>query len=282
MKECQQTMRKPDSISVARLMAFNKFSVGNFFEVLRELRSKHQFHSKDIYNIDDTGFSTVPTKSPKVISARGNQRVIKATSAERGTTITCVCAMNAIGNFFPFLIFPRMRMNPSFIYGAPNGSTEVARETGWITAQIFLKYLQHFKLRSFYYLTTTALIQLGVDFYRAHNIFLLVFPPHTSHKLQPLDVAFYSPLTAAYSQGCDNFMVNHPGYAIAIKTVAGIFGKAYLKTAIIRIAINEPFNYSIFDDEDFEPSHPTDTLVQDSQPKDSPAVIPDPSRDNSA
>ncbi|KAG8233259.1 hypothetical protein J437_LFUL009968 [Ladona fulva] len=83
MKEYQLTMRKPDSTSVARLMAFNKFSVGNVFEVLRELRSKHQFHAKDIYNIDETCFSTVPTKSPKVISARGNRRVIKATVAQQ-------------------------------------------------------------------------------------------------------------------------------------------------------------------------------------------------------
>ncbi|KAG8238727.1 hypothetical protein J437_LFUL018500 [Ladona fulva] len=104
-----------------------------------------------------------------------------------------------------------------------------------------------------------------VDFCRAHNIFLLGFPPHTSHKLQLLD-----------------------DLPLQIKDVAGIFGKAYLKMAIIRTATKgfmvtgvEPFN-SIFDDEDFEPSRTTDILVQDSQPKDFPAVIPDPSRDTSA
>ncbi|KAG8226083.1 hypothetical protein J437_LFUL006390 [Ladona fulva] len=62
----------------------------------------------------------------------------------------------------------------------------------------------------------------AVDFCRAHNIFLLGFPPHTSHKQQPLDVIFYSPFKAGYRQGCDDFMVNYPGSAIAIKDLAGI------------------------------------------------------------
>ncbi|KAG8238100.1 hypothetical protein J437_LFUL012207 [Ladona fulva] len=201
MKECQLTIRKPESTSVARLMAFNKFSVGNFFEVLWELKSKHQFHVKDIYNIDEIGFLTAPTQSPKVISARENRRVLP-------------------------------QQNHSNIAEAP----------------VLLLMDNHTTY------TTTYTTLEAVDFCRAHNIFLLGFPPHTIHKLQPLDVAFYSPLKAAYS--CDDFMGS-------------------MATGI------EPFNYSIFDDEDFEPSHTTDILVQDSQPKDSPAVILDPSRDTS-
>jgi DDE superfamily endonuclease len=31
------------------------------------------------------------------------------------------------------------------------------------------------------------------------RIILLVFPPHTTHQLQPLDVALFSPLSNVYS-----------------------------------------------------------------------------------
>ncbi|KAG8236677.1 hypothetical protein J437_LFUL017068, partial [Ladona fulva] len=192
MKECQLTMRKPESTSAANVTG-----------------------TKIIASAPRQRLSS---KSAKVISAEvafmteGPQK-----PPQQNVTPQCACAMNAIGNFVPPL----------------HGCTGVAHETGWMAAQIFLKYLQHFV--NFVHSSAEAPVLLLIDNRATHtigpqNIFLFVFPPHTSHKLQPLDVAFYSPLTAAYSHDCEDFMVNHPG----IKNVVGIFGRAYLKTAIVR------------------------------------------------
>jgi len=52
MKECGLTMRKPEFTSVARLMAFNRVNVGNFFELLRDVRLKYLFTAELIYNVD--------------------------------------------------------------------------------------------------------------------------------------------------------------------------------------------------------------------------------------
>jgi len=60
------TLRTPEATSVGRLMCFNKTNIDHFFSILKEIRLQNNYHQ--IYNVDDSGFSTVPTKQPKVIS----------------------------------------------------------------------------------------------------------------------------------------------------------------------------------------------------------------------
>ncbi|KAJ8928684.1 hypothetical protein NQ314_018694 [Rhamnusium bicolor] len=284
MKESKLTLRKPEATSVA----FNKINVGKFFDVLKDLRIAHSFQAANIYNADETGFSTVPTRTPKVISPIGNRRVIKLKSAERGTTVTSVCTIGAAGNFVPpFFIFPRKRMNPSFMVGAPPGSEEVAHDSGWITAEKFINYLHHFAKFAHPRKDNPVLMIMdnhashvtleAIQYCRDNFIFLLGLPAHTSHKLQLLDVAFYSPLKNAYNSCCDDFMVNNPGCNVSIRELASIAGKAYLQVANARTAIKafeatgiELFNQAIFNEKDFAPAQttymPIETVESDAFP----------------
>lgn len=45
--------------------------------------------------MDETGLSTVPNRTPKVLTPTGKKTVCKISSAERGDTITAVCCMSA-------------------------------------------------------------------------------------------------------------------------------------------------------------------------------------------
>jgi hypothetical protein len=90
------------------------------------------------------------------------------------------------------------------------------------------------------------------------GIHLLTIPPHTSHKLQPLDKTFFGPLKTHYNEECSKFMTNNPGKRITLYHVASLFGKAYERSATMSIAINgfketgiHPFNPDIFNDFDF-------------------------------
>lgn len=98
---------------------------------------------------------------------------------------------------------------------------------------------------------------------------MVTLPPHSSHKLQPLDCSYFKSLKAAYNLSADNWMISNPGKRMTIYNIAAVFGKAYIRTASAEIAINGfrvtgiwPFNDGIFTAEDFiatdltEEAHP--------------------------
>jgi hypothetical protein len=66
---CQRhdlTFRTPAQISLARAMGFNKVSVGQFFENLKSVYEKTNYPAHRVYNMDESGISTVPNSKPKV------------------------------------------------------------------------------------------------------------------------------------------------------------------------------------------------------------------------
>ena len=203
---------------------------------------ENTFPPHRIYNIDESGLSTVPTKLPKVLSPTGTIRVAKMVSSERGENVTVVCSCNAGGDYVPpFVIFPRQRMLPELQHVCPPGTDVVARKNGWMTTETFIIYLAHF-VRDVRCSDESKVLLLvdnnvshvsldAINFCRSHGIVILEFPPHTTYKLQLLDVSFFGPLKTFYSQQCDNWMVSHPGNAITDRQVAQLLGEAYNKAA---------------------------------------------------
>ena len=52
------SVRKPEATSLARATAFNRHTVGNFFDQLGDLYDRYKFEMHDIYNLDETGCTT--------------------------------------------------------------------------------------------------------------------------------------------------------------------------------------------------------------------------------
>ena len=50
-----------------------------------------------------------------------------------------------------------------------------------------------------------------LDFCKENGIIMLTLPPHTSHKLQPLDMSVYKSLKYFYNQSCADWMRTDPG-----------------------------------------------------------------------
>ena len=52
-----------------------------------------------------------------------------------------------------------------------------------------------------------------IDYCNKHKILLVIYPPHSIHWLQPLDVSLFSPLATFYSQELNRFMMISEGYS---------------------------------------------------------------------
>ncbi|KAB0803148.1 hypothetical protein PPYR_00118 [Photinus pyralis] len=272
---CQRhniTLRQPEKCSMGRVMGFNKTQVQRFFDNLKELYEKRKYIPERIFNMDETGLSTVPNKLPKVLTTKGKKLVSKVSSGERGQLITAVCCVSASGIYVPpALIFPRKRLKDELYLNAPPGTLKLISDSGFINTDLFYKWIKHFKTATNPTKESPVLLVLDnhsshrdlqvIHYCKENHIDLLSLPPHASHRLQPLDVGFFGPLKTAYTNECDNWMVSNPGKVITQMQVAGLFNAAYSRVANLLKAQNSfksagiyPYNPLQFDDIDFAPS----------------------------
>ena len=91
-----------------------------------------------------TGCTTVQ-KPTRVVAPNVVKQVGSSTSAERGAHVTVIGGINAVGNVIhPHIIFSRVHFKSFRLDGAPPGSAENARPSGYVNEDIFLDYFKHF------------------------------------------------------------------------------------------------------------------------------------------
>ncbi|XP_031333945.1 uncharacterized protein LOC116163957 [Photinus pyralis] len=282
----QFSIRAPEPTSVARAVGFNRPQVERFFSLIDSTLRKHNLQAHQIFNIDECGFNTVPVPR-KILAQKGKKQVGRIVSAERGFNTTAVCGISASGFYIPpFFLFARQRMNPLLMKGCSAGSQGYANSSGWMDGDHFLKFLDHFI--NVVKPSEDRKILLVLDNHGSHwtleaitkakanHIILISLPPHTSHRLQPLDCCIYGPLKAQYARECDVWMTNHPGQRLSIYEVVEIFSTAFARIASVEKAVKGfsvtgiwPFNPTVFNDQDFLPSEMThvEEMVDDLQPQ---------------
>lgn len=227
----------------------------------------------------------------KVVTEKGKKQVGSVTSAERGELVTVVCAVNAAGNATPpMFVFPRVKFKDCFMIGAPPGAKGTSTRTGWINEDTWAEFLDH--LIHHINCTPDGPLLLILDNLKAHislkaeeiaksnGIVLLTLPPHTSHRMQPLDVTVFGPFKTQYSRALDGWMRANPGKTVSIYQIAGLVNEAFISAVTPRNITSGfrstgifPYNREFFPDEAFAPSMVSDQPNPELQP--APADDPD-------
>ncbi|KAL7384507.1 hypothetical protein ABVT39_003567, partial [Epinephelus coioides] len=108
--------------------------------------------------------------------------------------LTVICAVNAVGSAAPpMFIFPRVRYKDHFITGGPPGSIGTSTRSGWVNEDTFVQFLEHTNCSPDHpvlliFENHEAHFSIrAVEIAKSKGVVLLTIPPHTSHRLQPLD-----------------------------------------------------------------------------------------------
>ena len=223
-----------------------------------------------IYDVDEKHLSTMH-KPPSVVAAVGYKPpAVLSGSHVHVTVIGCGNAL--VYSVPPFFVFRGARLRQELLEGKTPGADGDVTESGWSNSQKFQKYLETHLIKYLPERSIDCPVLLLYDGHKFHvnlplidwakkeNIILFVLPAHTSHVLQPMDVACFGPFEKIYNAMSHKFMREQCGQSISRYNVCSIACPAYAKAlspenpeSAFRCGIF-PFNANAVDQTNFRPS----------------------------
>ena len=293
---------KPSGLDPKRAQAFNRPTVMRHFDLLEAIIRKNDIPPENIYNMDEKGiqrgggrraqgrkFFIPRTKRPTYKLRSGNLELI--------TTVECVAADG--GSISPGIIFEGKEQYEREWFEADPKISYVSclsveyklsdlhysiglSDNGWTSDFHCFQWFKHnFIPQTEARNISSKPILLIYDGHgsherykilrlaKEHNIILFSLPPHTTHKLQPLDVGVFGPFARAWIEACDNYMEEHLQEiprAQFVKHYMDVRQQSF-KATTIRAAFRKtgiwPINRDVFSDKDYAPSIDTSTTSRD-------------------
>ncbi|KAI7705110.1 hypothetical protein KC353_g13077 [Hortaea werneckii] len=221
-----------NAIDLSRHKADSRASYEQYFVSLGEKLDEYNILPENMYNMDEKGFLLGRLQKTQRVFAKDSQKHGKLVGAGQDGSrewITLVATICADGTRLPpTLIYKAVSGNlqdtwldefePSeqacYFTSSQNGWTSDELGYGWLTG-LFEKETAVKAKRSWRLLIVDGhgshLNMKFLNWCENHRILVVVFPPHSTHRLQPLDVSVFAPLAQHYSQALDDLVRQSEG-----------------------------------------------------------------------
>ena len=205
----------------------------DWFKFFRSVRNKYSIkHSKFIANFDEKGVMLGQAATARIIVSGKNsrERSKNRTVRQPGSreSVSIIETITADGSYLPpFLIWKGQQHQETWYQITEQderlrGYTYATSAKGWTDDSLGLHYIEHYdihtrhlvedekgNIRSYRMLIMdnhlSHVTWQFIEYALSHKIVLVALPPHSTHKLQPLDVSCFGPLQYYYGVEVDNF-----------------------------------------------------------------------------
>ncbi|XP_035217370.1 uncharacterized protein LOC118190721 [Stegodyphus dumicola] len=199
------SIRKVQGLCYACSRCLNRDEVRKCFDNLQKMYDALNLWEEPvrILNADETGLQLI-FKPDKVISCKGKKDVNHNTTEEKGSTVTAMVCSSATGSaILPFVKMKGFRQKSSYSKGLPNGSTLEMSDSGYMTSEVFNKFLDH------------------LNKHKPQGKILLIIDGHAKIRIHcikrqcselrcyaslPLDVSYFKSLKHFNNEACKNFV----------------------------------------------------------------------------
>lgn len=226
--------RYTTGIDRSRKRADSAFKYSLYFELMARKIEKYNIEPEHMYNMDEKGFLIgILQKCKRIFSRRryeqgGFKQQIQDGNREWITTIGCICADGT--SLSPGLIYQAISgkihdtwlqdFDPTeqncFFASSPSGWTNDELGYAWLTT-IFDRETKEKAKRKRRLLILDGhgshVTMKFINYCDANRILLALYPSHSTHSLQPLDVSLFGPLSQAYSGELEQFLHDCQGFS---------------------------------------------------------------------
>jgi hypothetical protein len=221
-------------MDASRKKADSAFKYSLYFELLARKIEQYKLEPEYMYNMDEKGFLIgVLVKAKRIFSKLryeqgGLRQQIQDGNREWITTIGCICADGT--SLSPGLIYQATSgqiqdswlqdFDPEeqkcFFASSSSGWTNDELGYAWLTT-IFDRETKEKARRKWRLLILDGhgshVTMRFINFCDTNKILLALYPPHSTHTLQPLDVSLFGPLAKAYSLELEQFLHDSQGFS---------------------------------------------------------------------
>ncbi|KAJ8915367.1 hypothetical protein NQ315_008254, partial [Exocentrus adspersus] len=205
LKRQNLSLKKPQPVEYLNMAQINPFVGYGYFDQLITTVHRLQLEEKPhlIFNLDESSFCRDPTKL-KVIGGKGVRATRMISSLGRENTSILICCSANGEKIPPLVIFKGKNILEHWLNLQDcDKKFYAASNRGWMESAIFFKWFKDCflpnapKERPLLIIydghsshTSIDLVELAIE----NNVTIIKLPPHTTHVLQPLDVAVFKSL----------------------------------------------------------------------------------------